>query len=164
MRYSILTTYTRYLATDTPALGSSDAQAIATIALQCPLDGGSAVFIARELYANYIGDQTYDDEANCNTEERSQPTNQAIAPTASRLLLYPNPANDRLEVRWEGMDVGAGVLNLWSSEGRLVHRQVVGTDSNNVSINTAEYTSGLYFCQYRDHLGAQKTGIVLIQH
>jgi uncharacterized repeat protein (TIGR01451 family) len=164
-RKAMMIAIAHILASDDFSLKSSEIIAdITEIAPQCPLDGGSAVFIARELYAAYIGDQTYDDEANCNTEERSKPTNQAIVSTVSRLLLYPNPANDRLEVRWEGMDVVGGVLNLWSSEGRLVHRQVINTESNSASINTAEYTSGLYFCQYRDHSGAQKTGIVLIQH
>jgi hypothetical protein len=165
MRYSILTTYTRYLATNPPALGSPDAEAIATIALQCPLEGGSAVYLARGLYSGFGGEQAYDDLQACDVEERSnEPSVVAQADAQPRLFILPNPARDQFTLRWDAPATTEGVIRVWGSDGRMVHQQIVPLGTQTAVVQSVDFTSGLYYCQYSTSDGKVLTGLLSIQH
>jgi hypothetical protein len=164
MRYSILTTYTRYLATNPPALGSPDAEAIATIALQCPLEGGSAVYLARGLYSGFGGEQAYDDLQACDVEERTnEPSMVAQADAQPRLLILPNPAHDQFTLRWDAPATTEGVIRVWASDGRLVRQQIVALGTHTIDIQSADFATGLYYCQYSTPDSKVLTGVLSIQ-
>lgn len=75
--------------------------------------------------------------------------------------LYPNPANEQVNIRWNENLQNVKVL-VFNAAGAIVHNQKYSGES--ISINTAEMPDGFYFVKAFDgekQIAAQK---VIIQH
>jgi uncharacterized repeat protein (TIGR01451 family) len=149
---------------DFTLLDEQDIEFISTLATQCPLEGGTAVYLARSIHSQLVPDQIFDDQQGCGVAERELPNASLTKTMSNRLLLYPNPAQDRLEVRWTNAHAHGGILRVWSSDGRVISQQQVASDMRGVTLDASRYPDGLYYCQYRTESGITLSGTLLIQH
>jgi hypothetical protein len=75
-----------WLATDD--IASSDMETLISIAGQCPLEGGDAVYEARSLVSHFAGTE-FDDRDLCGTQNRQARGKKG--PTLDRVIVFPNP-------------------------------------------------------------------------
>lgn len=86
------------------------------------------------------------------TEELPEPTNCNISVgTKEHLLpqpvsLFPNPTRDAFEVKV--VDPGGLLVELYSGQGQLLHRQSLATSTR---LNVDDYSVGLYWVKVVDH-------------
>ena len=107
-----------WLATDN--IASSDMETLISIAGQCPLEGGDAVYEARSLVSHLSG-MEFDDRDLCGTQNRQSKGKKS--PTLDRVIVFPNPTTG--QINWTGAEnVAIRVLN---AQGQLV-REIRGTD------------------------------------
>jgi hypothetical protein len=66
-----------------------------TVANQCPLAGGDAVYEARALVQHFTGIQ-YDDTQLCQNAHDRRNLEQSNSSEASNFVVYPNPASGQL--------------------------------------------------------------------
>ena len=71
---------------------------------------------------------------------------KSIGAGKSNFTLYPNPANDHFSLSFEGLhqDLKISVMDI---TGRVVIRQVAGSQQNAVRISTTDLTAGAYTVQ-----------------
>jgi rRNA-processing protein FCF1 len=120
-------------------LNANEITQLQSIAVQCPYEGGDAVYEARSILG--FMDEDYDDRKICNLEdlrpntlERGQEISQLLNGSS---LFYPNPVNDLLYLNSKIM--GAAV-SVFDNLGVLIF------EVNNVQspISVASLESGLY--------------------
>jgi len=106
---------------------------LANIGSECPFVAGPAKYTARTLYTRFTGTEL--PETPCppgftspENEDRSQQLQQA-----TDFAIYPNPAIDRLEVRYESG--GASWLNIENSLGQQVMRLQIQQSGQAVDIS-----------------------------
>jgi uncharacterized repeat protein (TIGR01451 family) len=163
-RKAALLAYARYRAVGIPDLNSPEVQELGAIALQCPLEGGSAVYIARELYSAFGGVQDYNDLQICNVQERGHFLESLRTSLPIRLRVVPNPAHDRCTLSWDTPAEFEGLVRIWGSDGRLIYQQVVSSGSSGIAIETAAFNSGLYYCQYIQSGNQVLNATLSVQH
>jgi hypothetical protein len=114
------------------------------IALQCPREGGSAVYAARALYRLNV-DRVFAEDSLCLfTQERNVAFKTQILPHGLRLT--PNPAGDQFSIEglgWE-TDQQAEVM-LIDLNGRVCLQKAVS--SKEATISTFELPQGVYICR-----------------
>lgn len=80
-------------------------------------------------------------------------------------LMYPNPANDFVDIRWKQFDEKKElVLHVYSQEGKEVLRQKVLNQNESLRLNVNDWPSGMYLFSIQsggENLGREK---ILIQH
>lgn len=145
------------ISADSSRLSAAQFAIVSAIAHQCPLDGGSAVFIARSLYL--LNEQKrFDDLDLCGLEagERALPETQ---PAASDILsVWPNPATDAATVFVPGLNHEESVyVRIFDLSGRVVREDTdVSVVAGVFSLDLSRMTTGVYFCQVatREHFFA----------
>jgi hypothetical protein len=81
---------------------SSQRETLYTIAQQCPMAGGPAVFRARALYALVDDKIMFDDFKICNSAGiQLKKAKDAAAGQGTFFKLYPNPANDKATLEYD---------------------------------------------------------------
>jgi len=128
---------------DYPAKGltpSSDLlEQLKTLGLQCPLLAGPAAVSANTLYELLTGKGL--SKENCTGGEERNSISFSLAKTIS---IYPNPANEQLEVHLGQITTNdAAVLTLCNHTGQIVLQQQLSDTQNRVSITALQ--NGLYF-------------------
>jgi hypothetical protein len=118
--------------------------ALFSLANQCPLSGGHAVFRARSLY--HLVDPTYrfDNAALC------QPNAALRAPKATEPLdftLFPNPTSGLTVLEFSTPLSGRANVTLYSLQGQPVLQQTVGEGAQHILLETAALPGGTYFCR-----------------
>ncbi|HEU4717176.1 MAG TPA: M1 family aminopeptidase [Bacteroidia bacterium] len=87
---------------------------------------------------------------------------QAVAPApAPEVYAYPNPAGDELTVQWSVTDVRNVLVNVYDSDGKLVHS--VYTTSDKAELETAQWNDGIYYVEVigdRQLLGRKQVAVV----
>ncbi len=114
------------------------------IALQCPLEGGSAVYAARALYRLNV-DRIFFDDSLCQQSQERKEVTRNISPIGV-IRLVPNPAKEVVTI--------AGLL---ASAEKPVMVQLINTNgmlciehkafANELAISVASLPSGIYFCK-----------------
>ena len=80
-----------WLATD--ELSSTDLATLVSIAEQCPLEGGDAVYEARSVVSHFEGTE-YDDRDLCGTQNRQSRGEKY--PINNQIIVFPNPASGQI--------------------------------------------------------------------
>ncbi len=65
--------------------------------------------------------------------------------TSPTIHLFPNPAKELLYVHFETGQVKPNEIQIYSIDGKLLHREIINSASNFSQIKTSNFTSGLYF-------------------
>lgn len=114
------------------------------IALQCPLEGGSAVYAARALYRLQIERSFVDDSLCIPTQAREQITTRAAS--NADIFLYPNPANESVTLK--GLVLSGDKparIQFMDANGLLYLEQSIAEREQTFSVAT--FPSGVYFCR-----------------
>jgi len=118
------------------------------IAVQCPLEGGSAVYAARALYRLNI-DRVFMDDSLCSTsQERRAVEGKMLTSYGKWIRLIPNPAADFVTV--EGLDISQDQLveiSLLDITGKLCLSRIV--EQGDIVLSTATLSEGVYICQVK---------------
>ncbi len=119
-----------------------------SIAYQCPLTGGTAVFRARGLLS-LVDDYDFgDDVVNCQeVGNRSADGSSVNTKDADGLLIYPNPASTEITVVLpNGSNGEYSRIQLLDMSGRLV-REVRTSGQASIRLNVSELPRGIYLCK-----------------
>jgi hypothetical protein len=116
------------------------------IAIQCPLEGGSAVYAARALY-RLNADRAFSDDSLCLlTQERKNVFDGQM--TGEELILVPNPASDMVTIKGllfsEDQPVEVCLIDM---NGKQCAIQTF--ESGDVSLSTSNLLEGVYICQIK---------------
>ncbi|MBL7893251.1 MAG: T9SS type A sorting domain-containing protein [Bacteroidia bacterium] len=113
-----------------------------SIAAQCPYEGGYGVYCARVLLAP-LDNRVY----NICESGRITKSGLKLAPSdtsmINNIMVYPNPANDILNVAIHLEDGQTGVLTVYDLTGKIALSSML-TNSNISEISTALLSEGLY--------------------
>lgn len=118
---------------------------ISAIAHQCPLAGGSAVYMARALYQ--LNEQKhFDDFDLCAiTDERS--AKASPKPRADGLLLWPNPNTGQFHLYLPGINTEQQVqVRVTDLSGRAVLERNFATADGSLALDASRLAPGIYFC------------------
>ncbi len=133
--------------TQNSSLSKSDVKTLQTIAQQCPYEGGYGVYNARVLLAN-VDSKKYIN--NCEMGKTNKLGKSGLklvqadsSAGANPVIVYPNPANDRLNVSAFLEEGQTGVLNIYDLTGKLALTNML-TGSYNTDISTTMLKDGLY--------------------
>ncbi len=118
--------------------------ALFSLANQCPLSGGDAVFRARSLYRLADPTHRFDNAALC------QPNAALQAPKATEPLdftLFPNPTSGLTVLQFNTPITDRASVTLYSLQGQPVLQQTAGEGAQHVLLETAALPGGTYFCR-----------------
>jgi len=112
------------------------------------LDGGSLIEAAVDDFVLY-------DRMIVNVEE--------LQDASGAILVYPNPANDRIRIQSKLSILHNAQLQLISSTGQIVHTQYVGDmpASRSLTIDTSQLAAGTYAVRLSSDEVLQLKGIVI---
>ena len=112
-----------------------------SIANQCPLTGGSAVFKARSLLA-MVRDSVYDDEMLC--EQIGERSESQMTIEHSGFALFPNPAQNKVTVVKPPTIEEDTEIFIFNSLGKSVLRKVLPGEIPSVTLNTSGLEEGTF--------------------
>lgn len=128
-----------YLLSDT--LASGYLSTLVSIAQQCPLEGGDAVYEARTVVSRFTG-QGFNDLEQCEDTERQQrPEDSANLSEITPIVTYPNPSSGQLF--WSGTGDQSITIRVFNGLGQLATEMT----SANGSANLEQLPEGLYQVQ-----------------
>ena len=121
-----------------------------SIAFQCPLTGGSAVYEARSLLTLEM-DTVYDDNLLCaGAQGMRRNDNLTTANDYEGFHLYPNPAQDRVTLLMPS-DILNGKMVLMNAQGAVVKELRLKEKSHSAIINTNHLVEGIYLLNVFDN-------------
>jgi hypothetical protein len=121
---------------------------IESIAGQCPLSGGNAVFKARGLMS-IVKDTIFYDDNLCNNSYGNRLAGQEEQ--SNFVLLFPNPASDQLTLEFEEAIEVEYELILYSVTGQRYARYMLSERQKSFTVDIGTIPSGLYFYEIRDN-------------
>lgn len=116
------------------------------VANQCILSGGIATVQARAMYALVNNSHKFEERDLCTREgiEYRVADKNVVA---SSFNLYPNPANDLINITYE-IDAQYKVdLEITDVLGRAVMKKGVPSENTSMQISTKNYPAGIYHCR-----------------
>jgi hypothetical protein len=127
----------------------NDIQQLINIAVQCPINGGSAVYQARGILdvqgVVYIVDENVCGFNGSNLRKLSEANK---LPNTNKLLLYPNPTNDFtiIELTEDVDDIAS--VQLYDVTGKKLDCfKTIKLSATKVKMNTSCLASGFYTCK-----------------
>jgi len=143
-RKTIHLLYLQTLGAGVPSLSPEQLAVEEAIALQCPLEGGSAVFAARALY-RLNEDRVFMDDSLClGAQERRQISESTS--TVSTVKLAPNPATETVHI--SGLQASpekSAVVSLINTSGVVCLERTVA--QSETTLDASALPNGLYFCR-----------------
>ncbi|MCC6413931.1 MAG: T9SS type A sorting domain-containing protein [Saprospiraceae bacterium] len=143
-RKTIQQIYLQSLGIGIAQLNQQQLAVVEAIALQCPLEGGSAVFAARAL-CRLNKDRVFMDDSLClGTQERRQISE--ITSPVSTVKLAPNPATETVLI--SGLQASpekSAVVSLINTSGVVCLERTVAQGESTLDVSTLP--NGLYFCR-----------------
>ena len=83
------------------------------------------------------------------------------APVAPTVNIYPNPANEEINIEFDHVNAGSAV-SMVNILGQTVYTQ--GVSANNIKINSRSFTPGVYTILYNTTNGSSSIGKVVVAH
>lgn len=152
--------YLTTIAKDVDTFTVVQASELFTIANQCPMLGGNAVYTARALYRLIDEMVEYDDQLLCLPHGIIVKSIRQQQPTA--MILLPNPAKDEVTLWLEqGLD-GPGEFVVYNTLGAEVLRLLLEAHAEQHTLGTTSLAPALYHYQVRSPAGVMGTGKLII--
>ncbi len=114
-----------------------------SIADQCPVSGGNAVYMARAML-DIKYPQSYDDHTICTNIRERTGGNGLDDETVDQLLVYPNPAGREINLSFAPVKSQATLI-LSDVFGRQIIDVKLVEGISNFNLQTTDLSSGLYF-------------------
>jgi len=122
-------------------LASGNLATLESIAEQCPLEGGDAVYEARAVVSYFTGQSFNDLEKCADTERQLHPDGINKLPESTTVALYPNPTSGH--VFWTGTGGQTVKVRVLNALGQLAAELTSATSS----VNFEQLPEGLYQVQ-----------------
>jgi hypothetical protein len=124
-----------YIADDTSILYS--------IAVQCPIAGGNAVYQARNLLMS-IENKVIEFKDNCNEKSKRYNVKNAVEINQT-FKLSPNPNNGNMVLEYSLAENEKGLIAIYDLKGELITQYALNNSVNKLAINREELNNGIYF-------------------
>jgi len=126
------------LAQDDWDFSESEKAAIDGIAALCPQSGGSSVYVARYLQENYRVPYWNMDCAFVGARDAG------VTPKATGFAVFPNPANDALNVTFEQHANNDCRVELLSITGQVLYTQIIPEGVTSITMPVYSFPNGYY--------------------
>lgn len=138
----------------------NDENIILSIANQCPLSGGDAVFMARFLYEYIQPNINYNDDFICNavSNERRENRNKevSVAQVMNKTTLLPNPSNGQVNIFNSSAEIGQ--IKITEISGKVVISKDFSDGGQHfVSLDCSNLTKGIYFVEITSQMAKTET-------
>lgn len=146
---------------NTHSIAVTDLEKIKNIADQCPSEGGSAVYRARNMYKRLVPTASWDINMVCTGERNNQ---QTAMLTTHDVSVFPNPANNTIHfamTRPIEYDVN---LVIYDTHGALLHTQVISANTRLTTVTVNILPSGVYFYRFISEKSQPVQGKFIIRH
>ena len=67
---------------------------------------------------------------------------------SANINLYPNPANDKVNIVFNNIN-DVKEITITDVTGRIVYTKTIAANTNEITVNTNSYPSGIYFCEIK---------------
>lgn len=105
---------------------------------------------------NYNATATQDDGTCMYNDNNPQGENPGMMLTSSVVKLFPNPANQIINVSLQGFDLSANdrvSFNIYGTDGKLIQQGHWNIDQLNYSIDVSDLSVGMYFIELSNSNG-----------
>ena len=134
---------------------SAEVDTLYYIAEQCPIEGGPAVSVSRNLLMLILDDVIEFDD-NCNEEARiaeeegeEEEEKPAMLVHDNRFIIYPNPNNGNMVLNYDLKHNETGTIAIFDPTGRLTAGFNLSNDQKQLTIGRNDLGNGLYTIQVR---------------
>ena len=116
------------------------------VSAACPDDLGNVVYQARAMYA-LVADVDMLSKAGCanSNNMEAMPSNIENDNISSDVILYPNPAKDKLILQQSKAFLAGTEVQIYNSLGQLMQSQVITNESQIIELNVSTLANGSYF-------------------
>jgi Secretion system C-terminal sorting domain len=118
-----------------------DSLTLYNIAIQDPLDCGSAIYDARVMLGIDINDYTEPGHMMQNFEEQGTAVEDKIG------VLYPNPAHGSCTYEAALTETQSGFIMIYDLNGKLLQSYKLNSGDNKVEMDLSVYSNGVYMYQ-----------------
>lgn len=126
-----------------------------TIATQCPLLGGEAVYEARFLYELMVAPLTVDDDSACTAVNLQFRTSELDDDEIGHITVSPNPASQALLITFEKPLEDGCHLSLMNQLGVSVFNSQIHGNLLSSFVPISNVTSGVYILRIHDTNGIE---------
>ncbi|WP_256011243.1 T9SS type A sorting domain-containing protein [Desertivirga xinjiangensis] len=105
------------------------------------------------------GDTCFSDVVMASNFQRTALSQQPDRPKREGLLIYPNPAEQQVNIRHSKAEPDASIT-IYNAEGRKLSRIPVQKDAQQSTITIADYPSGIYIVEFRNLSGKLTTRFI----
>ncbi len=117
-----------------------------SIANQCPISGGSAVFKARAMLYLVMPNLNYNDRDICNRQgiayKHASPNTTKNIPYVK---VHPNPANDLINIEYILVDDCKAKIELYNLLGVVEVTLELPKEKDAIKLNTQKLAQGVYY-------------------
>ncbi len=117
---------------------------IQSVAEQCPLYGGDAVFKARGLLS-MVSDINFDDDQLCEQGKGRKEEKIEKDISSNKISVFPNPASDRITIILDKPFKVKGLFSIYSITGEKIAQFNLTKDTQNFTFDVSLLNSGIYF-------------------
>ena len=114
-----------------------------SIANQCPMAGGPAVFKARALYAQIDPQQSFDDALLCL--QQGILLREGKDDIHSAFKVYPNPTNNLLNIEYTIDTESKASISIYNTVGNFVLEKELDTKANKHQLSFKKFNNGIYY-------------------
>lgn len=141
--------YLNYLMDGFGGMPAEELSVLEGIALQCPLEGGSAVFSARALLAVATRQVSWHEDLECGEAQRLSGSGNAQLDFEQAVRVYPNPAKGQITVDWKNFENQVIWVQLSDIYGKI-HREIaIEPGMQSLVLPTSGLNAGLYMIRIR---------------
>jgi hypothetical protein len=137
----------------------NDENIILSIANQCPLSGGDAVFMARFLYEYIQPNVNYNDDYICNVVSNERRENKSKQVSKVQLMdkttLLPNPSTGQINIFNSSSEIGQ--IKITEISGKVIMLKDFNDGQHFVSLDCSMLTKGIYFVEITSQKATTET-------
>jgi hypothetical protein len=147
--------YLNWIDGDTEPLDSTAIALLQSIAEQCPLTEGNAVYRARAFLSLLTrAHVSYNDSLLCAPVSALTGNNGTYQASPVKLqkdacVLFPNPAQNEVNIVWSSPLENIGFVLVFDLLGKQLKQEVVGAGTTAQAIRTADLPEGMYILRIR---------------
>ncbi len=152
--------YFRTIAADNYDFTQDQLTNLASVAYQCPLAGGAAVYRARGMYQSATGFVFFDDTDLCQQQNINWRKAATITSKTDVISIYPNPVDNMLTFSF-GTAYAEKVVFICNAMGqKIIEFKLPKDNQNTFTISVSDLATGFYFVKVGDDFNQK----LVIQH
>lgn len=118
---------------------------LSSIAAQCPVSGGGAVYQARSLLFYVDDNLVYDDHFTCLQEGIVLRKLRSSENSFNNSYMYPNPTSSKATLIYSLPEACKGILRIYSTVGEIVMQQNLNGKLHQSEISLDGLNQGIYY-------------------